>query len=67
MTPEKIENCKDYKKAQEIVGHWNKEDSEFALGFDDYGGKMYYWSVGHIRTRLVRRRAWDEMGFLIKV
>lgn len=61
MTQKEIKNCADYKKVREIVKHWYKDDSEFALGFDDYGGKTYYWSVGHVRTRLVRRKSWDDM------
>ena len=61
MTKKEIKNCVDYEKAQEIVKEWNKEDCEYNLGFKDYGGKTFYWSVGRLRTRLVKRRSWDDM------
>lgn len=61
VTKEEIKNCKDYKTAQKIVTEWNREDEDYLLSLDDFDGKMYYWMVGFNRTRLTRRRAWDEM------
>lgn len=60
MTRKEIKNCADYKSAQKAVEEWNTEDFECNLSFKDYEGKMYYWSVGSRRTRLVRRGPWRE-------
>jgi hypothetical protein len=61
MTEPEIKNCKDYVSAQKIVKDWNKEDFDYGLSLDDYDGKMYYWNVGYVRTRAVRRRNWRDL------
>lgn len=62
MKQKEIKNCKDYSSARKIVKDWNKEDSEYHLSLDDYDGRTYYWTVGHIRIRCVRRKQWKPFA-----
>lgn len=55
-------NCKDYRAAASIARWWNKSDEDCKMSFGG-DGVTYYWTVGTMRCRIVRRPPWENMEF----